>query len=197
MKQWRVAPSEEVYSSLTSAYSEPHRHYHTGRHIDDCLAQLDSAAGIVDFPEEVELALWFHDAVYKPASSKNELKSAEWARAFLRATGAEDARSQRVHDHVLATRHGEESHSGDAAVVVDVDLSILGREPETYDEFEQAIREEYKWVPWPIYRNKRAEILSAFLGRSRIYATEHFRNRFEARARQNLERAIQALRGAT
>ena len=195
MKAWRIGPSEEVYASLASAYSEAHRHYHTTRHIEDCLSQLDSAIGISDFPEEVELALWFHDAVYKPISSKNELKSAEWAQSFLQAAGAEDSRIQRVYDHILATRHGEESLSGDAAVVVDVDLSILGRDPEAYDEFEQAIRREYKWVPWSVYRSKRAEILSSFLDRAKIYTTEHFRGQFEASARRNLERAIQALNG--
>lgn len=93
MTQWRMPPSGDVYSSLESAYSEPHRHYHTGAHIDDCLEQLDSAPHIANFPEEVELALWFHDAVYKPLSSKNELKSAEWARTFLARIYAWRARS--------------------------------------------------------------------------------------------------------
>jgi predicted metal-dependent HD superfamily phosphohydrolase len=195
MKRWRIPASEDVYSSLKSAYSEPHRHYHTAHHIDDCLKQLDSASDVADSPEEVELALWFHDSVYKPLSSKNELESAEWARAFLEAAGADGPRTQRVYDFILATRHGDESLSGDAAVVVDVDLSILGRTPETYDEFERAIRKEYKWVPWPVYRSKRAEILSSFLDRATIYATEHFRDCFEACARQNLGRALQALRG--
>jgi predicted metal-dependent HD superfamily phosphohydrolase len=194
MQRWCIAHSAEVFSALTSAYSEPDRHYHTGRHIDDCLAQLDFAPAIADSPEEVELALWFHDAVYKPTSSSNELKSAEWARSFLQASGADGARAQRVYDHILATRHVQESFSGDADLVVDVDLSILGREPETYDQFEQAIRREYKWVPWTVYRTKRGEILSSFLRRPNIYATEHFRNRFEARARANLARRLLALR---
>lgn len=196
MKRCGIPPSEDVYASLASAYAEPHRHYHTGRHIEDCLAQLDSAADIAECQEEVGLALWFHDAVYKPISSKNELRSAEWAREFLRAAGAKDAVCRRVYGHILATRHGGEPPSGDAAVVVDVDLSILGREPGSYDEFERAVREEYKWVPWPVYRSKRAEILSSFLARAHIYATEHFRDCFEVRARQNLERAIRRLRGA-
>ena len=195
MEEWGLAPSGEVFASLTAAYSEPHRRYHDGRHIDDCLAQLDSAAGLAEFPEEVELALWFHDAVYEPTSSTNELDSAERALAFLRTAGAEGARSRRVYDHILATRHGDEALRGDAAVVVDVDLSILGREPGTYDVFEQAIREEYRWVPPPIYRRKRAEILSSFLARPAIYSTEHFRRRFEARARENLDRALRSLRG--
>jgi len=193
MKRWRIPPNDEVYSSLVSAYAEPHRRYHTAHHIEDCLAQLDAAGDIANAPEEVELALWFHDAVYKPVSSRNELRSAEWAQTFLRSADVDDERGQHVYGHILATRHGEESLSGDAALVVDIDLSILGREPEAYDVFEQAIREEYKWVPWPVYRRKRAEILSSFLGRTAIYATEHFRSRFESRARENLRRAIDSL----
>jgi predicted metal-dependent HD superfamily phosphohydrolase len=179
--------------ALESAYSERHRHYHTGDHIEDCLAQLDSVPAIADVPTEVELALWFHDAIYKPTSSKNELKSAEWSQEFLRSAGADDSQGRRVHAYILATRHGEERVRGDAAVVVDIDLSILGREPDVYDVFERAIREEYKWVPWPVYRSKRSELLSSFLRRSRIYATDYFRSRFESSARRNLQRAIEVL----
>lgn len=193
MEWWSLPPNDEVFSALDSAYSERHRHYHTGSHIEDCLAQLDSVTAIAASPTEVELALWFHDAIYKPTSSSNELRSAEWVQEFLRSAGVDDKRSRHVYAYILATRHGEEFLSGDAALVVDIDLSILGREPEAYDVFERAIREEYKWVPWRIYRRKRSEVLSSFLGRSRIYATEHFRSHFELNARRNLQRAIAAL----
>jgi predicted metal-dependent HD superfamily phosphohydrolase len=133
------------------AYSEPHRHYHTGEHIADCLGQLDIAGDLPTVPEEVELALWFHDAIYRPTSSKNELRSAKWAQRFLGSVGADETKSRRVFDHIVATQHGAVSLSDDTAVVVDIDLSILGRETSEYDVYERAIREEYKWVPGPIY----------------------------------------------
>jgi predicted metal-dependent HD superfamily phosphohydrolase len=44
-----------------------------------------------------------------------------------------------------------------------------------------------------MYRRKRLEILHSFLNRPAIYATEHFRDRYEIRARENLEWAIQGL----
>ena len=194
MKHWSAPQHDDVYAQLESAYSEPHRHYHTSQHIADCLDQLDIAGDLPTAPEEVELALWFHDAIYRPTSSKNELRSAEWAQRFLRSIGADEIKSQRVFDYIMATQHGMGTLSGDMAVVVDIDLSILGCDASEYDVYERAIREEYKWVPGPIYRKKRVEILESFLERPAIYETRHFRETYEASARENLRRAIEALR---
>lgn len=84
--------------------------------------------------------------------------------------------------------------SGDETLVVDIDLSILGRDAPRYDEFEQRVRKEYRWVPLVLYRRKRIEILESFLKRPRIYGTDHFHARYEEQARRNLQRAIQTLR---
>ena len=75
-----------------------------------------------------------------------------------------------------------------------MDLSILGRDPEQFAEFERSIRTEYAWVPESTYRAVRADILGAFLARSPLYLTEHFRRKYEAAARRNLEAAIARLR---
>jgi predicted metal-dependent HD superfamily phosphohydrolase len=156
--------------------------------------QLDGVASLTHRPQEIELALWFHDAIYKPTSSKNELESAEWARAFLEFVGASEARRARVFDHIMATKHDARPLDKDTMLMVDIDLSILGREPEEYDRFEQNVRKEYQWVPEAIYRRKRREILDSFLARSAIYSTEHFRSRYEEQARKNLGSAVQCLR---
>jgi predicted metal-dependent HD superfamily phosphohydrolase len=179
---------------LMAAYSEPHRHYHTTAHIEACLLEFDSVQSLAESPAEVELALWFHDVVYVPRASDNERRSADVASKFLASAGATPLVCSRVHSLVMATVHGPESPTDpDARLVVDIDLSILGRDTETYDRFEHAIREEYKWVPWFLYRRKRGEILQSFLNREFIYSTEPFRRRYELLARANLERAIGAL----
>jgi predicted metal-dependent HD superfamily phosphohydrolase len=189
-----VSGSENVYADLVAAYSEPHRYYHTTTHVDDCLAQLDQAQRIAEAPHEVELALWFHDAIYKPASSKNEAESAKWAKEFLRSVDAPEEQQARIFDYIMATKHDGEPDSGDATVVVDIDLSILGREAEDYDLFEERIRKEYKWVPGPLYRRRRIEVLESFLKRRSIYGSECFCDLYENPARRNLERAIRGLR---
>ena len=55
--------SASTYEQLGKAYREPQRHYHTTRHIEDCLAKLALLRVQATRPAEVELALWFHDAV--------------------------------------------------------------------------------------------------------------------------------------
>ena len=73
-----------IYEDLFRRYSEPHRRYHTPRHIDRCLEQLDLARNLMDDPDAVEMALWFHDVIYDPGENDNELKSAEWFTSIAR-----------------------------------------------------------------------------------------------------------------
>jgi predicted metal-dependent HD superfamily phosphohydrolase len=194
MARLGTGPHGRIYESLVAAYAQPHRHYHTAAHIDACLREFDTAAALAQFPDEVEVALWFHDAVYVPGASDNEGLSAEWAVRFLAEAGVVESSRQRVYSHVMATRHDTEAVSNDSALVTDIDLSILGQAPAVYARFERDVREEYRSVPQPLYDRKRCAVLQGFLAREFIYALPHFRARYEDRARTNVDCAIRALR---
>src|SRR5262249_13851841 len=127
------------------------RHYHTLEHLAACLRELDEASGLARAPAEVELALWFHDAIYRSYRSDNETRSADWAERFLKHHGANADAAGRVREYVLVTRHAIEPAPGDAALVVDIDLSILGQAESVYAEFERNVRREYWWVRWRRY----------------------------------------------
>ena len=77
----------------------------------------------------------------------------------------------------------------------DVDLSILGRDRQEYDEYERRIRQEYAHIPEHLYRAGRAGILAALLARDPLFVTDRFQRRYEAAARDNLRSALQALGG--
>jgi predicted metal-dependent HD superfamily phosphohydrolase len=186
---------DSTYARLSAAYAERHRAYHTERHIDECLALLDEVSALAAEPSEVECALWFHDAVYKPMSGNNESRSADWAGEFLQKQGVSAARIERVRLHILATRHVSSVSADDSGLVVDIDLAILGSLPERYEKFERDVRCEYRWVPEVVYRRKRAEVLMSFQNRPRIYHFEPLADRFEARARRNIAEAVRALTG--
>jgi predicted metal-dependent HD superfamily phosphohydrolase len=188
-----AAPDTATFASLRSAYAEQHRAYHTVRHIDECLALCDEYAHLAARAPEVECALWFHDAIYQPTSDENEARSAEWASEFLGRQGVAADSVERVRAHILATRHVASPTDDDSRLVVDIDLSILGAEPQRYDEFERDVRAEYRWVPSALYCHKRAAILQSFLDRQRIYHHQPMFERFEQRARANISRAVNGL----
>jgi predicted metal-dependent HD superfamily phosphohydrolase len=183
-----------IFAQLAAAYANPERAYHTAEHIQDCLAQLDLSQALAQHPDEVEAALWFHDAVYRPGASDNEDQSAELARTALSMGTVPREVADRTAALVLATRHAGVPISPDEQLICDIDLSILGREPRIFDAFERRIRREYAWVPYPTYRRERSAVLSGFLRRRSIYQTDQFRQRYEALARANLERLIGKLR---
>jgi predicted metal-dependent HD superfamily phosphohydrolase len=182
-----------VFSQLVRAYAEPARVYHTAAHITDCLSQLDSVADLAERPEELEAAIWFHDAVYAPAASDNEEQSARLAQMTLSSASVPPEPSHRIAAMVLATRHQTLPQTPDARLLCDIDLSIFGRDPATFEEYERRIRQEYSWVPEPDYRRARSEILAGFLRRKTLYQTPPFRDRYERTARQNLRHSISRL----
>ncbi len=175
---------------VLARHAEPQRHYHTQQHLGECLAAFDGARESAERPHEVELALWFHDAVYDVKRHDNEQRSADWARAALLDAGVDADAAQRVHTLVMATRHTAVPEGRDATLLVDIDLSILGAERPRFDEYERQIRQEYAYVPGFLFRRKRREILKGFLDRPAIYGTPHFHDALERRARENLARAL-------
>ncbi len=177
-----------LFAQLKAAHAEPQRHYHTLQHLGECLSAFDDARALAEHPHEVELALWFHDAIYDVKGHDNEQRSAGWARDALLAAGVAAEAAQRVHGLVMATRHTAVPVGRDEQVLVDIDLSILAAERTRFDEYEQQIRKEYACVPGFLFRRKRREILRGFLERPAIYSTPHFHEALEARARENLRR---------
>jgi predicted metal-dependent HD superfamily phosphohydrolase len=163
-------------------------------HLEACLKEFDQVRDLAVNASEVELALWFHDVVYRTWRSDNEARSATLSAEIMGRGGAESGAIERVNAAIMATRHQGREPNGDAALVVDVDLSILGQPEETYQEFERKVRREYWWVPRRRYVAGRCAILESFLNRASIYRYPEFQRRCEVAARGNLDSAIARLR---
>ena len=178
--------NDATYAALLAAYRQPHRHYHTPRHVADCLDMFDAFRDEAGDPPAIELALWFHDAVYNPYRRGNEQASADWADRFLCENGARAALRGRVRDLILATRHDAIATDRDAAILVDIDLSILGSAPDAYDAYRRAVRRESHRIPGVLFRRNRRAVLESFLRRERIFLTDHLHASLEAPARRNI-----------
>ena len=179
-------------AAVLERYAERHRRYHTLRHLDECFERLEPVRARAERAGELDVALWYHDAVYDPLASDNEARSADLAVRAMQRAGLGVAACGRVRALIMATRHDALPAPGDAALLVDVDLGILAAETSRFDEYEEEIRAEYAWVPWPLFRRKRREVLRGFVARERIYVSGVF-DGDESRARENLTRSVARL----
>ena len=193
LRAWQALPAtppQGLQQALLAAYAEPQRHYHTLQHLGECLAHFETVADQARHPGEVEISLWFHDAVYDVKGKDNELRSARWAAQVLGNSGVDEAACRRVQALIMATCHtappAGASTETDAKLLVDIDLAILGASPERFAEYDAQVAAEYAWVPRLVYRFKRKQVLNSFLQRDAIYLTPHFHQRLEAQARCNL-----------
>ena len=188
-----LAPGDgaALLDELIGAYAQSGRHYHNIDHIAALIELLDRHGHSVRNRDALELAIFFHDAVYVPTRSDNEAASAALARERLTELGVNEGLVGEVERLILATRHGSSPADAegdpDLALLLDLDLSILGAERTAYAAYAEAIRREYAVVPDPIYRPGRRRVLAEFLARPRIYATPHLCEAWEATARANLE----------
>ena len=187
-------PSPEgalVYADLERRYGAPYRHFHSMDHIRDCVALIDEIAPLLIDPDAVEVALWFHDAVYETGVKTNERRSAE---LFLElSAGASFGFRHRVCGLIMATRHARSVHGNDRQFVVDIDLSGFGAPWEEFMANGARLREEFCDVSDADYHAGQVAFLSRLQCRPHFFATPYFRERFEATARENLSRILDDL----
>ena len=185
-----------LQSALRQRYAEPHSAYHGQPHNDAMLRGARAEAAQLAHPDAVELAIWYHDAIYDPASTENEQRSAALLRADL--AGLADpaviglaARLVEASAAHLLPPGFPDAWSHDAAVFLDLDMAILGAAPADYDAYEAGIAAEYIPVHGPdAFGRGRAAFLRAALARNRLFLTDRFHRALDGPARANLERAL-------
>lgn len=183
---------EGSFQMISALYNESHRYYHSASHIERCLAILDDLRGYSACPYRVELSLWLHDAVYNTRCRDNEHRSALLAAEFITSAKL-TALSAEITGLIMATTHNSEPFSGDITLMVGIDLSILGSNPEAYRCYAAGIRREYSWASEEAFKLGRIKLLRSFLGRARIFDHPACFDLWERSARVNIGGEIESL----
>lgn len=192
--------SSALKEQLLELYRADDRHYHGASHIEAMLGLFEANRTRFADPQAVEAAIWFHDAVYDSRRGDNEAKSAELAAEKL-GRHVDDNRLNRIVALILATAthqlpdDADDATRQDAALFLDLDLSVLGASSDAFDAYEAGVRREYGWVDEAAWRAGRAAVLKKFLDRPAIFQTEIFRQRYEQDARENIARSLATLAG--
>lgn len=184
----------EAFQLLTTHYSGKRRIYHNLSHIKALLQRAESLQGDITNYPALQWAIWFHDAIYNSRKKDNEEQSAQLALKIMEDLAIPKEVQQETQQMILATkRHQADNGSADLKLFLDLDLAILAADEITYQQYQQAIRQEYWWVPRFLYRRNRRQVLMGFQARPRLYFTDKLSQQWEETAHRNLANEIASL----
>jgi predicted metal-dependent HD superfamily phosphohydrolase len=94
---------------------------------------------------------------------------------------------------LLTKGHRADESDRLGALLVSIDLSILGSQPERYRAYVKGVREEYGHLPDDSWRSGRAAVLRRLLAAGPLYPDPSFRDALEAPARRNMQAELEQL----
>lgn len=209
----------EIQNLLRSMYGEEGRTYHGMNHIKYLLTKAREYFS-QDYDSTlwnlVQHAIWWHDAWYSvfERPGRNEMESAALfselhtqGKFTLDVPGmSEDEAAGHVYIAILTTsRHLEDINFKDelfgseigrkvAMLMMDVDLAGFAEELDMVKHNSELVLQEYT----PLAKSRetllegRISFLSKLLERKRIFYTDYFYNKYEQKARFNLQDSIEA-----
>jgi predicted metal-dependent HD superfamily phosphohydrolase len=191
-RAWTASPVHDAWQ-LQQHYQEPRRHYHTLAHLAQCLEQLDAAKAVLRELNVTEMAIWFHDVIYRYGAGDNETLSA----AFFRERAAPQMPAEfveRVCAFIVATQHTGKADDIGIAFMVNIDLSGFGLPWEDYLADSDTLREEAPATSDEHDYQGKLRYLSELQRWPSLFQTEHFRDCLETTAQANIARYSDSLR---
>jgi len=177
----------QFWLEIEKKYTEKGRHYHNLTHLENMFSELELANDRITSFTNISFSVFYHDVIYDASSKLNEEKSTEFAKLRLEKLGVNKIDIEEVYEQILATKSHQKSGNYDTNYLLDVDLSILGKDIESYVKYTQQIRKEYSIYPDFLYKPGRRKVLHHFLELESIFKTEYFKAKYENQARKNIE----------
>lgn len=181
--------AQTTYNALIKRYDEPHRAYHNVGHLVELFEYFYAHKTKFKNPQAVALALFYHDAIYAIKSSDNEDLSADLASIELSQLGFNKEISARVTDLIIMTKtHDCDQSDYDAALMLDMDMAVLGLSNPNYRRYARSIQAEYSpFFTIECYRARRMQFLVSVENKERLFMTEIFEDRYGAQAIDNIK----------
>lgn len=151
---------------IEESYSEPHRFYHTLSHIEfliEKIIELFEKGSITEDERDVLiLTALFHDIIYNPQRTDNEIQSVNFLKSKLFNKITPEI--QKVCDIILATSSHKKTGDKLTDIFCDLDMWFLtnGSFMEILAD-ERKIFKEYQFVDYKTYKEERTKFLTHIL----------------------------------
>ncbi|AEV97301.1 hypothetical protein A4D02_16970 [Niastella koreensis] len=188
---------DRFFNEIVRKYTSSRRHYHNLQHIQALLDLRDNYAAQLMDADVVAFSVFYHDIIYNVLRKDNEPRSAQVAIKRLQALSVPPEKTEQVKLYIDATQThaitATVTHTGDLQLFLDFDMSILGAGWAAYEAYTQQVRREYRIYPDKIYYPGRKQFLQHCLQAGHLFQTPVFRDRYEARARENIKQELAAM----
>lgn len=181
-----------IFDELIECYQSEKRYYHTLEHINSMLLLLERFKQEVRSYEKLFFATWFHDAI-QGLDIDGETHSALMLMDRLEKIGVPYSILLGGYQLIIATKNHEWSGVQDVDMFLDIDMSILGSDKDTYQKYASNVRKEYSSISDSDYAKGRSHFLQSLLKKDSIFLTEIFIERYEQRARENILEELKTL----
>lgn len=184
---------ENLWLKIEKKHSEKGRFYHNLDHLENMFLELEAVKDQILNYTTITFSVFYHDIIYDTTSRSNEEKSAEFAVSRLEELNIDQAIIKEVFEQILATKTHQISNHHDTNYLLDADLSILGKDAETYIDYTKKIRKEYSFYPDLLYKPGRKKVLQHFLELESIFKTDYFKSQYEKQAKENIQSELDNL----
>ena len=175
----------KIANTLLGFYAQSERFYHTFNHIEFCLGLFDQVKGQSTDADAIELAIWFHDAVYNFPLVENEKLSAEFFMKVSEGYLPLELR-KKIYALVIVTDHKTLPINTDQEILVDIDLSSFGLPWQRFIDDGENVRRELSYLNEDDFYRQQIGFMKQLTAGKYFYKTPWFQDQFEASARANI-----------
>lgn len=149
-------------AQLINAWHEPHRFYHTERHLNFLLKEIEYLFNnnkIKKYEKEaLIITAFYHDVVYDPTRQDNEQVSADFFRKHTKPSKLTDEIYQIILDTQTHQPQGRLSK-----IFCEMDMAVVSRANfMSLLHWERQIAKEYQFTDYAVYRQTRLFLLEKF-----------------------------------
>ncbi|RZF35836.1 hypothetical protein LSTR_LSTR008942 [Laodelphax striatellus] len=195
----------EWWTKLVQAYSEDRRKFHNINYLAIKLENYETIKCKLKNRSAVGIAIFFHHFEYDPKMVDCFKKNLEHFDNFANDCGItsdSDLYKSVVDLLESVDTHSTDEHKTDGVYgaddchyFLDLDMVILGSDAEYYaTEYATNIQAEYDFLPDTMYKGLRLKVLQSFLQIPNIFATKEFREKYEQKARANIQKEVEKLK---
>jgi predicted metal-dependent HD superfamily phosphohydrolase len=182
------------WNEIVEKYTKKWKYYHNINHIYSFIELYNKYNNLIESNKyEFLISIFFHDIIYIPSRNDNEKESIKVFNKFNDEIKSNNLNKDKVIEYIKETENHllEKDYQNDINLFLDMDMYIIA--DKNWEDYENKIRNEYNYLNFDIYKNKRKEFLLGLTKKKKIFRTKIFYNEYEEKARENINNLLKQL----